>query len=152
MKSAQKKRKWKRKAMKIKKYLYAAVGCMGVGLGAVGAVVPLLPSVPFLLLAAVCFAKSSDRLHDWFIGTRLYRSNLESYVKGKGMTRRVKFRIMAVVTLTMSVGFLMMSRVPVGRMILVGVWVFHILYFVFGVRTLREEERENWPLPEPAED
>ena len=50
--------------MKIKKIVYAAVGCIGVALGAVGAVLPLLPAFPFLLLAAVCFAKSSDRLHN----------------------------------------------------------------------------------------
>ena len=122
--------------MKIKKIVYAAVGCVGVALGAVGAVLPLLPAFPFLLLAAVCFAKSSDRLHNWFIGTKLYKNNLESYVKGRGMTWRTKIRIMVIVTLTMSVGFLMMSRVPVGRIILACVWVFHIFYFVFGVKTL----------------
>ena len=55
--------------MKLKKMLYVAVGCAGVVLGAVGAVVPLLPAFPFLLLAAYCFARSSERLHTWFIGT-----------------------------------------------------------------------------------
>ena len=49
---------------------------MGVGLGAVGAVVPLIPAFPFLLLAAVCFARSSEKLNNWFINTRLYKNNL----------------------------------------------------------------------------
>lgn len=122
--------------MKIKKMLYAGLGCVGVALGALGAAVPLLPAFPFLLLAAFCFAKSSERLHNWFIGTRLYKNNLESYVKGRGMTWKTKIRIMVMVTLTMAVGFLMMGRVPVGRIILACVWVFHIFYFVFGVKTL----------------
>ncbi len=125
--------------MKLKKGIYIVVGCIGVGLGAVGAVVPLLPAFPFLLLAAICFGKSSERLHTWFIGTKLYKNNLESYVQGRGMTWKVKIRIMTIVTLTMSVGFLMMSRVPVGRMILLAVWVFHILYFCFGIKTLNEK-------------
>lgn len=124
--------------MNIKKGIYIVVGCIGVGLGALGAALPLLPAFPFLLLAAICFGKSSKRLHTWFIGTKLYKNNLESYVQGRGMTWKTKIRIMVIVTLTMSVGFIMMSRVPVGRIILAGVWVFHILYFCFGVKTIKE--------------
>ena len=128
--------------MKLKKMLYLAVGCVGVALGAVGAVVPLMPAFPFLLLAAYCFARSSERLHTWFIGTKLYKNNLESFVQGRGMTWRAKLRIMSIVTLTMAFGFFMMSRVPVGRAILAGVWIFHILYFIFGIKTLSEERAE----------
>lgn len=73
--------------MKAKKILFIVLGCIGLGLGAVGAVVPLLPAFPFLLLAAYSFARSSERLHSWFINTKLYKNNLESYVKGKGMTK-----------------------------------------------------------------
>lgn len=128
--------------MKIRKVLYIVVGCIGVGLGAVGAVLPLLPAFPFLLLATFCFAKSSEKLHQWFTGTKLYKNNLESYVKGKGMTWKTKIRIMIMVTLLMSIGFIMMSRVPVGRIVLTCVWVFHIIYFIFGVKTLKEGTKE----------
>lgn len=130
--------------MKIKRAIYIVVGCIGVGLGALGAVLPLLPAFPFLLLAAVCFGKSSERLHTWFVHTRLYKNNLESYVQGRGMTWKTKIRIMVIVTLTMSVGFLMMSRVPVGRMIFAGVWLFHIFYFCFGIKTLKQDENKEW--------
>ena len=125
--------------MKIKKILYITLGCIGVGLGAVGAVVPLLPAFPFLLMATFCFAKSSERLHNWFINTKLYKKNLESYVQGRGMTWATKSRIMLTVTLLMSIGFIMMSRVPVGRIVLAFVWAFHIIYFIFGVKTLKAE-------------
>ena len=122
--------------MKIKRILFIILGCIGVGLGAVGAVLPLLPAFPFLMLSAFCFAKSSERLHRWFTGTKLYKNNLESYVKGQGMTRKTKIRIMITVTILMSIGFFMMHAVPVGRIVLAAVWVFHILYFVFGVKTI----------------
>lgn len=69
--------------MKIKKILFIFSGCIGVGLGVVGAVLPLLPAFPFLLLAAFCFAKSSERLHIWFINTKLYKNNLKSYVNSQ---------------------------------------------------------------------
>ncbi len=129
--------------MKIRKALYVVLGCIGVGLGAVGAVLPLLPAFPFLLLAAVCFAKSSDRLHSWFTSTKLYKNNLESFIRGKGMTWKTKIRIMIIVTITMSVGFIMMSRVPVGRIILACVWVFHIFYFIFGIKTLKADGKNS---------
>lgn len=122
--------------MKIKRILYVILGCVSLSLGALGAVLPLLPAFPFLLLAAFSFAKSSQRLHKWFTGTKLYQNNLESYIKGKGMTRKTKVRIMITVTLLMSVGFIMMGQVPVGRIVLACVWIFHILYFIFGVKTI----------------
>ena len=123
--------------MKIKKILYVILGCIGLALGAVGAILPLLPAFPFLLLAAFCFAKSSEKLHRWFTGTKLYKNNLESYVKGRGMTWKTKIRIMITVTVLMSIGFIMMHAVPVGRIVLACVWVFHILYFVFRVKTIK---------------
>ena len=124
--------------MRLRKALFVGLGCVGLALGAVGAVVPMLPAFPFLMLAAFCFARSSERLHTWFCGTKLYRDNLESYVAGQGMTRRTKIRIMVTVTVLMSIGFVMMHAVPVGRVVLACVWVFHILYFCFGVKTRAE--------------
>lgn len=118
------------------KIFYLVLGCLGLALGALGAALPLLPAFPFLMLSAFCFARSSKRLNDWFLGTRLYKNNLESFVKGKGMTVKTKARIIAIVTATMAVGFLMMGRVPVGRVILAAVWVCHLLYFIFGVKTI----------------
>lgn len=124
--------------MKIKKLLYILLGCVGVGLGAVGAVVPMLPAFPFLMLAAFCFARSSQRLDSWFKSTRLYKENLEDYVAGRGMTWKTKLRIMVTVTLLMSIGFTMMAlkSVWIGCGVLFCVWVFHILYFIFGVKTI----------------
>ena len=131
--------------MKIKKIIYIIVGCIGVGLGAVGAVLPLLPAFPFLLLAAFCFAKSSERLHNWFINTNLYKKNLESYVQGRGMTWATKIRIMITVTLLMSVGFIMMALkgVVIGCTVLGCVWLFHIIYFIFGVKTLKADDSHS---------
>lgn len=126
--------------MNLKKIFWIVLGCIGVGLGAVGAVLPLLPTFPFLLLAVFSFAKSSERLHTWFVNTKLYKKNLESYVQGKGMTRPTKLRIMATVTVLMAVGFTvtMLKAVYVPCIILACVWVFHIVYFTFGVKTLEE--------------
>ena len=123
--------------MKIKRGLLIVVGCIGVVLGAIGAILPLIPAFPFLLLATICFTKSSKRLHNWFVSSKLYKSNLESFVNGKGMTWKTKIRIMILVTILMTVGFVMMNQVVVGRIVLGLVWLFHIIYFIFGIKTIK---------------
>lgn len=121
--------------MNLKKIGYILLGCVGLGLGFLGAILPMLPAFPFLLLAAFCFSRSSQRLHNWFIGTKLYQDNLADFVAGQGMTRKAKIRIMVTVTVLMSIGFIMMHAVPVGRIVLGCVWLFHVLYFIFGIKT-----------------
>ena len=126
--------------MPVRKLLYLTLGFVGLALGAVGAVLPLLPTFPFLLLAAYGFGKSSARLDRWFKGTRLYRENLADLAAGRGLTRKAKIRIMVTVTILMAAGFIAMHAVAVGRIVLAFVWVGHIFYFLFGVRTLPEKE------------
>ena len=122
----------------MKKLLYIILGCIGVGLGAVGAVVPMLPAFPFLMLAAFCFARSSEKLDRWFKGTKLYKDNLADYVAGRGMTVKTKVRIMITVTALMSIGFIMMGLkgIVTGCIVLGCVWAFHIIYFIWGVKTI----------------
>lgn len=129
--------------MKLKRLIYLILGCICLGLGCVGIVLPILPTVPFFLVTVFCFAKSSQKLHSWFIGTKMYKKHLESFVKKKGMTVRTKATIITSVTLLMGFGFVMMSKVPIGRIILAVVWVCHIIYFVFGVKTLKAENECN---------
>ena len=122
----------------MKKYVYLALGLLSLGLGAVGSFFPILPTVPFLMLAAFCFARSSEKLHNWFVGTKLYKDNLADFVAGKGMTKQAKVRIMITVTALMSLGFIMMGLkgIVTGCIVLGCVWVFHVVYFIFGIKTI----------------
>lgn len=125
--------------MSIKKIIFLILGFLGLILGAIGAFIPLLPSFPFLLLAAFGFAKSSERLHTWFISTKLYKKNLESFVQGKGMTIPAKIRVLSIITLVMAIGFtiMMIKGIYIPSIILGVVWIFHVIYFIFGIKTIK---------------
>lgn len=117
------------------KLFFMGLGCITLVLGAVGAALPLLPTVPFLLVSAFCFAKSSEKLNNWFVNTKLYKHNLERYAQGMGMSWKSKVKIILTITLLMSVGFAMMKEAPAGRIILGVVWLLHVICFCFGVKT-----------------
>ncbi len=126
--------------MSIKRITFVVLGCISLALAVIGVVLPILPTVPFLALAAFCFAKSSDRLNNWLLNTKLFQNNLADFKAGKGMTVKTKVRILVTVTLVMAVGLIAMliKGVLVGSIVLVIVWLGHIYYFGYKVKTIKE--------------
>ena len=131
--------------MKIKNLLFLILGCICLALGTIGIVLPILPTVPFYLATLFCFANSSQRLHDWFISTNLYKKHLESFVKKEGMLLKTKITIIATVTILMGLGFFFMARngIWVPCIILAVVWICHILYFTLRVKTIKPENNAS---------
>ena len=118
-----------------KRIIYIMIGLLAFSLGTIGLVMPFVPTTPLYLLATFCFGKSSHRLHTWFISTKLYKRHLESYVEKRTMTVATKVSTIVSITIFMGVSFYLMSAVPVGRVVLGVVWVVHMLYFLFRVKS-----------------
>lgn len=125
------------------KLFWAALGILCLCLGSIGIVLPVLPTVPFYLATVFCFTKGSEKLHRWFVGTKLYEKYLDSYVKEKKMTIAAKVKLCVTVTIVMGVGFLMMKEVMVGRIILGIVWFCHIIIVFFKIDTKPVETEEK---------
>ena len=102
----------------IRKAFFVVLGCISLALGTIGIALPILPTVPFYLLTAFCFANSSQRLHDWFVHTTVYKKYIGSYFRRHGMTRKAKCILIGTVTAIMLPGFILMDKVPVGRAIM----------------------------------
>ena len=130
------------------RFVWLFFGFISLGLGTAGIVLPFLPTVPFYFATVFCFAKSSKKLHDWFIGTSLYKNHLESFVQNKAMTVTTKVSVLISVTAVMLFGFIMMKRVPIGRICLAVVWVCHVVYFLFGVKTVKKQT-DSSPVQKP---
>ena len=126
----------------MKKAVFICLGCICFVLGTTGVFLPVLPTVPFYMCTVFFFANSSQKLHDWFIITQLYHKHLESYMKKEGMTVKTKISVIATVTVLMGFGFIMMARkeIWIPCLILAAVWVGHIIYFVFAVKTISQEQ------------
>lgn len=78
----------------MKRFLLIAVGLIFLVLGAIGVVLPILPTVPFLFVASICFVKSSERINTWFESTSIYKKHVVRFINQKGMTLKMKLSIL----------------------------------------------------------
>jgi uncharacterized membrane protein YbaN (DUF454 family) len=78
------------KESSFRKWLLTLAGIVALGLGMTGVFIPLLPTTPFLLLAAACFFRSSDRLYAWLTHHKWFGAYIRHYREHKAITLRAK--------------------------------------------------------------
>ncbi|MGZ9898626.1 YbaN family protein [Shewanella gaetbuli] len=103
--------------MALKRGLFLLIGLTSVTLGTIGIVVPLLPTVPFILLAAYCFARSSDRLHNWLMTHPWFSEALNNWQTKRALSKKLKKRAMIMTTLSFVVSIMIVPLVWVKVML-----------------------------------
>jgi uncharacterized membrane protein YbaN (DUF454 family) len=104
----------------LKRYLLLTVGGTAMALGVLGIFLPLLPTTPFLLLAAVCFARSSERIHRWLIEHRYFGGPIRNYLEGCGISRRAKVLALVLLWTSISCSALLLVPYQVVKVLLFG--------------------------------
>jgi len=97
-------------------------GWLCIILGVIGVFLPLLPTTPFILLAAYCFSRSSPRFHKWILSHRFFGPIVKNYESGKGLPRKIRFR-----------GLMLMWLGMIGSMIIIQKLWAVIILGVIGV-------------------
>ena len=119
------------------KIVYMLLGFICLGLGSIGVVLPMLPTAPFLLAAAFFFAKSSKRLHDWFVSTKIYKNHLDSFVKERAMTLKTKISILLLASIMLAFPLVFSDNIYV-KILIVSLYVIKYYYFLFKIKTIPE--------------
>ncbi|WP_428354387.1 YbaN family protein [Methyloprofundus sp.] len=115
---------------RIKKYLLIFLGLLSVALGIIGAVLPILPTTPFLLLALACFANSSPRFHQQLLNNRWFGASLQQWEQSRSITRSAKIKAMLMIVLTFAISIgvlqgrlhLQLGLLTLGCILLVFMW------------------------------
>jgi uncharacterized membrane protein YbaN (DUF454 family) len=101
-----------------------AVGWLSVVLGVLGIFLPLLPTTPFLLLAAACFVRSSPKFYQWLIQHPKLGRYILAYLEGSGIPKRAKIITIMMIAATMSFSIYLVPLIWVkGLLIAIGVCV-----------------------------
>ncbi|MCE7784345.1 YbaN family protein [Staphylococcus xylosus] len=103
------------------KYCLITMGVLFTVIGFVGVVLPLLPTTPFLLVAVICFSKSSERFENWLVNTKVYITYVESFKNNKGYTLKNKFKLLISVYIVVGFSIFMIdhSLIRLGLVIMV---------------------------------
>ncbi|EEF80969.1 YbaN family protein [Methylophaga thiooxydans] len=118
---------------KIKQYLFISLGWAFVVLGAIGAVVPLLPTTPFLILALACFAENSPRFHNMLLHHRWFGPALQQWEKNHTIRHSVKKKVYLLIIVTFGISITVLWGRPWLQLMLVGICLI-LLWFISRIK------------------
>lgn len=119
----------------MKKILYILLGSFTLILGILGILLPILPTTPFLLLTVFFYSKGSNRIHQWFISTKIYQSKIELFAKEKAMYRRDKWILLIFVDIVLIISAIIISNIYVTWFLVV-LDLIKYFYFFKYVKTV----------------
>lgn len=118
------------------RWLWIIAGSISLALGIIGIFLPLLPTTPFLLLTAACYARGSERLHNWLLNNKMFGKYIRNYREGKGIPARSK--VFALTLLWATIGFSILYVIPIliVQIILLAIAIF-VSAYIISLPTLR---------------
>jgi len=128
--------------MDVRKALLIFLGTICVSLGVLGMFLPIMPTTVFLLAAAYCYSKSSERFHNWLLTNKLCGKYISNYKTGRGMT--VRNKVTSMLSLWLSIGFsIWLVHGKLWLEILLAAIAIAITTHILWIKTHRESENET---------
>jgi uncharacterized membrane protein YbaN (DUF454 family) len=118
------------------KGLLIIAGTFFLGLGIIGIIIPILPTTPLLLLAAACYAKSSERFYYWLMNNRWFGNYIRNYREGKGIPTKIKILSISFLWITILFAAFFIVDILIIRMILIIIAV-AVTIHILTIRTLK---------------
>lgn len=125
--------------MKIKRIIYCILGFLFLCLGCIGIVLPILPTVPFLLLASFFISRGSRRFDEWFQRSTIYKKYLENFVRNKTMTLKGELILLSCVSMMLFFSMWYVNKLYVSIMI-TALIIIMFLYFLFCIDVVSKKE------------
>jgi uncharacterized membrane protein YbaN (DUF454 family) len=120
----------------LKRWILLISGSLFLGLGILGMFLPILPTTPFLLLAAACYARSSERFYHWLLNNRWFGKHIRNYREGKGLSLKIK--ILVLVMLWAAIGYSSFLLPFLWVRILLIIIAIGVTLHILSIRTLKQ--------------
>ena len=124
------------------KALCLLLGFASLILGSIGIILPILPTTPFLLLSAGCFARSSDKFYRWLINNKILGAYIRSYREGTGMPLRIKIFTISFLWITILFSIVFLIAIIWVKYLLVIIAIAVSLHIVL-IRPKEEKKNEK---------
>ena len=121
----------------LSRWVLIIIGSFFTGLGILGIFLPLLPTTPFLLLAAACYIRSSERFYNWLINSKWLGNYIKNYLEGKGVSLKVKVLSISLLWITVGYSIVFVVNIFPIRVILILIAIGVTIHLLF-IRTLKK--------------
>ena len=126
---------------KLRRQLLIVAGTMSIAIGIIGIFVPILPTTPFLLLAAACYMRSSERFYHWLINNRLFGAYIRNYLEGRGMSLKIKIFTVVLLWTTIGISACIVTQNMVVRIVLMLVAI-GVTFHIIRIRARKKVSRD----------
>jgi len=116
-------------------------GTIFLGIGTIGIFVPILPTTPFLLLAAACYARSSEKFYNWLINNKWFGAYIKNYREGKGIPIRVKLYTISLLWATILISAFLFVGILWIRIVLILIAI-GVTIHIFTIKTYKKDNKK----------
>lgn len=117
--------------------VFITLGTLSLGLGILGIFLPILPTTPFVLLTAYCYARGSKKFYHWFIKTKIYKNHLESFIRNRSMTLKSKLTILSFASFMLLFPLIIIDN-RIVRIFIISLCIYKYYYFFTQIETIKD--------------